>query len=401
MAAVVPVVAGISLEYYFSYVDPTGYGCGTKLPHNVTSLLGVMDGAQSDLRTGLPWQMVEIHEPTRLAIVVEAPPERVSRVLQDDPAIEQLVRNRWIWIACLDPDSGALSEWRPTGFARHAVGAGVVPWRFAAEPVGFVIQLGCFGYIALTRVFAQGRQLAAVEHEMRSAREIQHSILPRILPSTDRVRIAARYEPLAAVAGDFYDAVALDQGAVALLVADVSGHGVPAALIASMVKVAFAAALGETIDPAGVLERMNTTLGGMFERSYVTAACVFVEPDTRILKYALAGHPPPLIVNGNSDVVRLDQRGLFLGMFPSATYNTETITLEAGSRVLMYTDGVTETADRHEELFGIDRLMAFVAAKRTQLPAHFADALVTTLLEFSGRTTLVHDDVTILVADVD
>jgi hypothetical protein len=63
--------------------------------------------------------MVEIHEPTRLAIVVEAPPERVSRVLRDDPAIEQLVRNRWIWIACLDPDSGALSEWRPTGFARH------------------------------------------------------------------------------------------------------------------------------------------------------------------------------------------------------------------------------------------------------------------------------------------
>src|SRR5205814_7659413 len=72
MAAVVPVVAGINLEYYFSYIDPTGYGCGTKLPHNVTSLLGVMDGAQSDLRTGLPWQMVEIHEPTRLAIVVES-----------------------------------------------------------------------------------------------------------------------------------------------------------------------------------------------------------------------------------------------------------------------------------------------------------------------------------------
>jgi uncharacterized protein YbcC (UPF0753/DUF2309 family) len=119
LSAVVPVVAGINLEYYFSYVDPAGYGCGTKLPHNVTSLLGVMDGAQSDLRTGLPWQMVEIHEPTRLAIVVEAPPERVSRVLRDDPAIEQLVRNRWIWIACLDPDSGALSEWRPTGFARH------------------------------------------------------------------------------------------------------------------------------------------------------------------------------------------------------------------------------------------------------------------------------------------
>ncbi len=85
MAAVVPVVAGINLEYYFSYVDPTGYGCGTKLPHNVTSLLGVMDGAQSDLRTGLPWQMVEIHEPTRLAIVVEGTRDRLRRVVEANP----------------------------------------------------------------------------------------------------------------------------------------------------------------------------------------------------------------------------------------------------------------------------------------------------------------------------
>jgi uncharacterized protein YbcC (UPF0753/DUF2309 family) len=122
MAAVVPVVAGISLEYYFSYVDPTGYGCGTKLPHNVTSLLGVMDGAQSDLRTGLPWQMVEIHEPTRLALVIEAPAGRVLRVLDANPAIGRLVRNRWIWLACLDPDAGTLSELRPTGFVPHSPG---------------------------------------------------------------------------------------------------------------------------------------------------------------------------------------------------------------------------------------------------------------------------------------
>jgi len=120
LAAVVPVVAGISLEYYFSYVDPSGYGCGTKLPHNVTSLLGVMDGAQSDLRTGLPWQMVEIHEPTRLAIVVEGTPDRVRRVVQDNPAIERLVRNRWIWFACLHTESGALWELRSTGFVPHA-----------------------------------------------------------------------------------------------------------------------------------------------------------------------------------------------------------------------------------------------------------------------------------------
>ena len=119
IAAVVPVVAGISLEYYFSYVDPAGYGCGTKLPHNVTSLLGVMDGAQSDLRTGLPWQMVEVHEPARLAIVIEAPQDRVQRIMDDDAAIGRLVRNRWIWLACLDPDSGSLSELVTDGFVPH------------------------------------------------------------------------------------------------------------------------------------------------------------------------------------------------------------------------------------------------------------------------------------------
>ncbi|HTL42994.1 MAG TPA: DUF2309 domain-containing protein [Vicinamibacterales bacterium] len=120
MAAVVPVVAGINLEYYFSYVDPTGYGCGTKLPHNVTSLLGVMDGAQSDLRTGLPWQMVEIHEPTRLAIVVETTRDRLRRLVLANAMIERLVRHRWIWLACLDPDSGALWEFRAGDFVSHA-----------------------------------------------------------------------------------------------------------------------------------------------------------------------------------------------------------------------------------------------------------------------------------------
>jgi uncharacterized protein YbcC (UPF0753/DUF2309 family) len=122
MAAVIPVVAGISLEYYFSYVDPSGYGCGTKLPHNVTSLLGIMDGAQSDLRTGLPWQMVEIHEPTRLTIVVEATRDRVWQVVQDNPDIERLVRNRWLWVACLDPASSVLWELRETGFIPHMPG---------------------------------------------------------------------------------------------------------------------------------------------------------------------------------------------------------------------------------------------------------------------------------------
>ena len=116
MAAVVPVCAGISLEYYFSFVDNDRYGCGTKLPHNVTALLGVMDGPASDLRTGLPWQMVEIHEPVRILFVIETTPERLAKLVSASPTLKQLVENRWIRLATIDPESGRVHVKRDGGF---------------------------------------------------------------------------------------------------------------------------------------------------------------------------------------------------------------------------------------------------------------------------------------------
>lgn len=108
LAAVVPVCAGINLEYYFSRIDSVGWGCGTKLPHNVTSLLGVMDGAASDLRPGLPWQMVEIHEPVRLLFIIENSPNAMLGIMERNPMIGQLCRNGWVQIATLDPHSSDL-----------------------------------------------------------------------------------------------------------------------------------------------------------------------------------------------------------------------------------------------------------------------------------------------------
>jgi uncharacterized protein YbcC (UPF0753/DUF2309 family) len=116
MAAVVPVCAGISLEYYFSFVDNDRYGCGTKLPHNVTGLVGVMDGHASDLRTGLPWQMVEIHEPVRMLFVVETTSERLENVVQASSSLKKLAENRWIRLATIDPDSGCVHVRRSAGF---------------------------------------------------------------------------------------------------------------------------------------------------------------------------------------------------------------------------------------------------------------------------------------------
>ncbi|RKT54394.1 DUF2309 domain-containing protein [Saccharothrix australiensis] len=105
LAAVGPVCAGINLEYYFSFVDPTGYGCGTKLPHNVTGLIGVMDGHASDLRTGLPWQMVEIHEPVRLLLVVEAAPGRLAAIVAANPALDRLVSGGWVQLVAWEADA--------------------------------------------------------------------------------------------------------------------------------------------------------------------------------------------------------------------------------------------------------------------------------------------------------
>jgi uncharacterized protein len=116
LAAAVPVCAGISLEYYFSFVDNDRYGCGTKLPHNVTGLVGVMDGHASDLRTGLPWQMVEIHEPVRILFVIETTPNRLDKVINASASLKQLVENRWIRLATIDPVSGRVHVRRDSGY---------------------------------------------------------------------------------------------------------------------------------------------------------------------------------------------------------------------------------------------------------------------------------------------
>ncbi|MEI7781146.1 MAG: putative inorganic carbon transporter subunit DabA, partial [Planctomycetota bacterium] len=120
LAAVGPVGSGINLAYLFSRVDPIGYGCGTKLPHNLTGLIGVMDGQASDLRTGLPWQTVEIHEPVRLLLVIDATPERILAAAERLPVVKQLVVNRWVQLASWDPDGGGMSVFENGRFVPYS-----------------------------------------------------------------------------------------------------------------------------------------------------------------------------------------------------------------------------------------------------------------------------------------
>jgi uncharacterized protein YbcC (UPF0753/DUF2309 family) len=118
LAAVGPVCGGINLAYLFSRVDPVGYGAGTKLPHNITGLIGVMDGHCSDLRTGLPLQGVEIHEPVRLLLVIDAPTDRIRDAIGRLPAVRRLVENQWVRTVARDPATGRLATFSATNGGR-------------------------------------------------------------------------------------------------------------------------------------------------------------------------------------------------------------------------------------------------------------------------------------------
>lgn len=119
LQAAIPVCAGINLEYYFSNIDSNNWGCGTKLPHNIASLIGVMDGAASDLRTGLSSQMVEIHEPVRLLFIIETKPELMLRIMEANAEIRRLCRNEWVQLALLDPDSPKIHHFRNGQFEAY------------------------------------------------------------------------------------------------------------------------------------------------------------------------------------------------------------------------------------------------------------------------------------------
>jgi uncharacterized protein YbcC (UPF0753/DUF2309 family) len=138
------------LEYYFSTVDPEGYGCGSKLPHNITALAGVMTGAASDLRPGLSAQMVEIHEPMRILFIVQTTAEIMSRIIRSNPAIERLVTNRWVQLAIFDAKIRAISLYRDQGFVPHPPGDTPLP-RVATSAAWYQGRRDHLGFAAVER----------------------------------------------------------------------------------------------------------------------------------------------------------------------------------------------------------------------------------------------------------
>ena len=241
-------------------------------------------------------------------------------------------------------------------------------------------------------------QLLAIQKELETARQIQLSILPSAVPKIEGLDIAARYIPMTSVAGDFYDFIVVDEKHIGILVADVSGHGMPAALIASMLKIALASQVGHAFDPAQVLSGLNQALCGKFEYHFVTAEYLFVDMQNRTLTYAGAGHPPLLLWGGAEGVRRVEENGLFLGRFSFATYTSVEVPLRAGDRILLYTDGIPETANPAGIEFGTDRFKQFLETEQSSSADHFADRLLEELSLWSARGSAedLDDDMTIV-----
>jgi sigma-B regulation protein RsbU (phosphoserine phosphatase) len=270
------------------------------------------------------------------------------------------------------------------------------------EFVGFLVFVAFLGYVSAYRTFASEEQLLAVNKELEIARRIQSSTLPQSVPTLRGLEIAARYIPMSAVAGDFYDFLYVDEKRVGILVADVTGHGVPAALIASMLKVAFAGQAAHGHDPARVLTGLNCSLCGKFEEHFVTAAYLFVDIEKSLLRYSAAGHPPLMLASGAAGKVReIEENGQMLGMFPEAAYSSVEIRVGPGDRCLLYTDGLFEATNAAQEEFGKSRCKEFLETQRDLPAAHFANALLDRIAGFSGHNSgrVQEDDITLLVLD--
>jgi sigma-B regulation protein RsbU (phosphoserine phosphatase) len=257
--------------------------------------------------------------------------------------------------------------------------------------------------VVVIRTVEREERLVALDKELEIARRIQQSILPQQLPRLPGLEVVARYRPMTAVAGDFYDFLRVDGRGLGIVVADVSGHGVSAALFASMVKVAISAQLAHADDPAHVLAGMNQTLSGQLSGQFVTAAYLFVDLAARRMRYGAAGHPALLWWRKAARTLEpIIENGMVLGLMPQAAYTFVERQIGGGDRFLLYTDGLIEATNSAGEPFGEERLQNFLRASADLSADQVASAAMDHLGRWVGYSAgrSQEDDLTILVVDL-
>lgn len=242
---------------------------------------------------------------------------------------------------------------------------------------------------------------AEVLGSLRAAGRLQTRVmLPQSPPDWPELRWAVHYAPLDHLGGDYYDFATPDPDHLGILIADASGHSIAAALVAIMARFAFAASAPTTRRPGEVLGEMNRRLQELTEERFVTAFYGVFDRRTGVFRYAVAGHPHPLLFEARTGAVKpLHGQGFILGVIPDEQYAEREVVLEPGDRICFYTDGLIEARNEIGELFGTDRLTECLTKHGRSSSGDLLGYILAAQREFSGPEPQ-GDDLTITVLDV-
>ncbi|HME58937.1 MAG TPA: PP2C family protein-serine/threonine phosphatase [Terracidiphilus sp.] len=269
------------------------------------------------------------------------------------------------------------------------------------EPITFAFWICAIGYEAATHTFENERRLLTIESELETARQIQASILPKQVPTIAGLRIVTQYHPMSAVAGDFYHFLPVDGRRLGVLIADVAGHGVPAALIASMIKVALQSIIAFTSNPSHLLRNLNRILTPELSGRLISAAYLWIDAEAGWAQYSAAGHPPLLHWKaGRNELLSIESNGLLFGVAMEAEYPVRTLELSPCDRLLLYTDGLIEPENKYGESFGDRQIEHILNDNRARSAPELAAELVSSLARWQPASSTPEDDVTLIVVDI-
>ncbi len=241
----------------------------------------------------------------------------------------------------------------------------------------------------------QAQERERIEQELRTAQVIQRTFLPKEIPTLDGWRLTPYYQPAREVGGDFYDVFTLKDGRLGLAIGDVTGKGIPAALVMTAARTMLRTAAQDVTSPGEALARVNNVLGDDIPPgTFVTCFYAVLEPTSGRLCYANAGQELPLLRRRTGDVTEVHATGMPLGLLPDVRYDEDAMTLEAGDNVLLYSDGLTEAHNPAREMFGVPRMMdvARECSANEALERHLLDALTA----FTGSLWEQEDDITLV-----
>ncbi|MCP4130243.1 MAG: SpoIIE family protein phosphatase [bacterium] len=257
--------------------------------------------------------------------------------------------------------------------------------------------------ISLKNSFKEHGELVAIEQELLMAQEIQTTLLPEKLPEMEYITIAARYEPMRYVGGDFYDFNLVDDMKFGFLIADASGHGIPAAVVCAMLEVTYSFYKEMVIDPALLLEQINFTMCNYTHEQYVTACYVYINLEEKKIFHAGAGHLPLLIWRqSEKELIQDHENKVPLGVFPETKYNTRSLDLRDGDRIILYTDCILEARNEERETFGDERFHDLIKQYGNSGGEEFADAVLEAVKTWGNVTADrgLDDDLTLVVLDI-